>query len=62
LLSIKKGGKWVTVRSVKKTGSFKGTITMTVKAIFGGKPIKAGSYHLKLSADKNSKLLSFRVT
>jgi hypothetical protein len=30
--------------------------------VFGKKPIKAGSYHLKLFADKNSKLLSFKIT
>ncbi len=62
LLSLKKGGKWLTVRSVKKTGSFKGSYTMTVKKLFGKKPIKAGRYHLKLTADKNSKLISFRIT
>jgi hypothetical protein len=32
LLSLKKGAKWVAVRSVKKTGSFKGSCTMTVKS------------------------------
>jgi len=62
VLSIKKGAKWLTVRSVKKSGSFKGTIKMTVKNLFGGKAIKAGSYRLKVSSDKNSKLLFFRVT
>lgn len=62
LLSMKKGAKWVTVRSFKKVGSFKGTYTITIKKLFGSKPIKAGRYRLKLSADKNSKVLSFRIT
>ena len=62
VLSIKKGSKWVTLRSVRKTGSFKGAYSMTVKQIFGSKPIKPGSYRLKLTADANSKLIAFRVT
>jgi Tol biopolymer transport system component len=62
LLSVKKKATWLTVRSVNKTGSFKGSYTMTVKRLFGGKAIKVGSYRLKLSADANSKLLTFRVT
>ena len=62
MLSMKKGAKWLTVRITKKTGSFKGAYTITIKKLFGKKPIKAGSYHLKLSADKNSKLLSFKIT
>jgi hypothetical protein len=62
LLSLKKKAKWLTVQSVAKAGSFEGSYTMTVKKLFGGKAIKAGSYRLKLSADKNSKLLTFRVT
>lgn len=62
LLSFKKNGKWLSVRIVKKQGSFKGSYTMTIKKLFGKKSINVGSYHLKLSADKNSKLLSFKVT
>jgi len=61
-LSIKKGSKWLTLRSVRKTGSFKGSYSMTVKQIFGSKPIKPGSYRIKLTADANSKTLAFRVT
>jgi len=61
LLKLKKGKKWQTVKSVKKTGSFKGSHTMTVKKVFAGKPVKVGSYRLKLSADGGSKLLSFVV-
>jgi len=61
LLTFKKGAKWLTVKSVKKKGSFKGSKSMTVKKVFAGKPVKVGSYRLKLSADGGSKLLSFKV-
>ncbi len=61
LLSFKKGSKWQTVKSVKKAGSFKGSYSMTVKKLFAGKAIKAGSHRLKLSADGGSKTLSFKV-
>jgi len=60
-LSFKKGKKWQAVKSVKKKGNFKGSKTTTVKKLFAGKPVKLGSYRLKLSADKSSKLLSFKV-
>ena len=61
VLSIKKGKKWAVVKSVKKTGSFK-TYTSTVKKLFAGKAVKRGIYRLKLSADRNSKTLGFKVT
>ena len=60
VLSLKKGTKWTVVKSAKKTGSFK-KYTLTVKQLFAGKPVKRGTYRLKLSADKNSKTLGFRV-
>jgi hypothetical protein len=61
LLSLKKGAKWVTLRSVNKTGSFKGSCTMTVKKLFGSKPVKVGQYRVKVSADVNSVTRSFKV-
>jgi hypothetical protein len=61
VLSLKKSKKWALVKSAKKTGSFK-TYALTVKKLFAGKPIKRGSYRLKLSADKNSKTLRFQAT
>jgi alpha-tubulin suppressor-like RCC1 family protein len=61
LLTFKKSGKWQAVKSVKKKGSFKGSHTMAVKKLFGSKSVKIGSYRLKLSADKGSKLLSFKI-
>jgi len=60
-LTFKKGSKWQSVKSVKKTGSFKGSKSMTVKKVFAGKAVKIGSYRLKLSADGGSKTLSFKV-
>jgi hypothetical protein len=62
LLSLKKGTKWLKVRSVGKKGSFKGSYKMTVKALFGSKSIKVGQYRVKLSADANSLSRKFKVT
>ena len=61
VLSIKKGKKWASVKSVKKTGFYKVKYTTTVKKLFAGKAVKHGQYRLKLSADANSKTLKFRV-
>jgi len=49
------------VKRVSKKGFCKVNYTLTVKRLFAGKPIKRGHYRLKLSADKNSKTLSFAV-
>jgi hypothetical protein len=61
LLSLKKGAKWVKVRSVNKTGSFKGSYTMTVKTVFGSTAVKVGQYRVKISADANSLTRKFTV-
>ncbi|MGD0167885.1 MAG: collagen-like protein, partial [Gaiellaceae bacterium] len=61
LLTFKKGPKWQTVKSVKKSGTFKGSKSMTAKKVFAGKSIKVGSNRLKLSADGGSGVLSFKV-
>lgn len=61
LLSLKNGAKWVTVRSVNKTGSFKGSYTMTVKQLFGSNAVKIGQYRVKVSADTNNVTRSFTV-
>ena len=61
VLTIKKGKKWTVVKSAKRTGSFT-KYTLTVKQLFVGKPVERGTYRLELSADKNSKTLSFKVT
>jgi len=62
VLSYRSGSTWTIVRTVRKSGSFAGRYAITVRKLFGSKPIGSGSYRLKLSADKNSKTLSFRVT
>lgn len=62
LLSRKKGTNWVKVRSVSKTGSYRGSYKMTVKALFGSKAIKLGQYRVKISADVNSLTRKFTVT
>jgi hypothetical protein len=61
LLSLKNGAKWVKVRSVNKTGSFKGSYTMTVKKLFGSNALKIGQYRVKVSADANSVTRGFTV-
>jgi hypothetical protein len=61
VLSLKKGKKWAVVKSVNKTGFYKVKYTTTVKKLFAGKVVKRGQYRLKLSADKNSKALGFKV-
>jgi hypothetical protein len=60
LLSLKKGANWVTVRSVNKTGSFRGSYTMTVKQLFGSHALQIGQYRVKVSADANSVTRGFR--
>jgi hypothetical protein len=62
LISFSTGSTWQTVMSVTKKGSFTGAHTITVAKLFAGKPVKAGSYRLKLSADAGSQLLTFQVT
>jgi hypothetical protein len=49
------------VKRVSKTGFYKARYTLTVKKLFAGKKIKRGLYRLKLSADRNSKTLRFKV-
>ena len=61
VLSRKTGSAWSTVRSASRRGSFRGSHTMTVKSVFGSKPITAGQYRLKLSSSANSVTLSFTV-
>jgi len=60
-ITIKSGKRWKTVKKVARKGSFKGSCTKTVKKLFAGKPVKVGSYKLKLSVDSGSKTLPFKV-
>jgi len=61
VLSRKQGANWLTVRSASERGSFRGSQTMTVKQLFGPKPVKVGQYRVRLSADANSVTLSFTL-
>lgn len=61
VLSRKQGVTWATLRSVKKTGSFHGSYSLTVKQLFGAKAVKVGQYRVKISADANSVTRSFTV-
>lgn len=61
VLSLKNGKKSQLLRSVTMKGS-RAKFTATVKKLFASKPVKPGSYRLKLSADRNSKTLSFKLT
>lgn len=61
LLSLKKDSTWQQVRSVERKGSFSGSKSMTVKTVFGRKPVTVGSYRLRLSCDSGAVALSFRV-
>lgn len=61
LLGFKASSGWLTIRRSTQKGSFEGSHTVTVKKLFSGKPVKAGRYRLKLTADTSSKLLAFTV-
>jgi hypothetical protein len=62
VLSYGSGSTWTIVRTVSKTGIFTGKHTMTIRQLFGPRSISSGSYRLKLSADKNSKTISFKIS
>ncbi len=61
LLQMKKAAKWTKLRAINRSGSFNGTYKMTVKQLFGSKPLKAGKYRVKISADTNSITKSFTI-
>jgi len=61
VVSRKQGASWLTVRSTSERGSFRGSQTMTVKQLFGPKPLKVGQYRVKLSADANNVTLRFTL-
>ena len=61
VLTVKKGNKWVVVKSVSRTGSFK-RYSSTVEQVFAGKRVTKGKYRLKLRSDSNSLNLSFIIS
>lgn len=62
LITRKDRAKWVKVRSVAKQGSFTGSHRMTVNRLFKPKPVRAGTYRIKVSATANTVTLRFAVT
>jgi hypothetical protein len=61
MLRLKTGAHWVVVKKGSKIGPFT-VYKTTVKKLFAEKKIRPGFYRLKLSGDRNSKTLGFRVT
>jgi len=61
LLQRKRGSRWIALRAVAHKGHFKGAHTTTVKDIFGHRAIRAGSYRLRLRADRNLVSLRFSI-
>jgi len=61
VLTVKKGNKWVVVKSVSMIDSFK-RYSSTVKHVFAGTRVTKGKYRLKLRSDSNSLNLSFIIS
>lgn len=61
-LARKSGTTWVRVRHVDRQGTFRGTHSMTVKSLFGTKPIRVAPYRLRLSSAANTVTLRFTIT
>jgi len=59
-LKLKTGKHWLIVKKARKIGPFT-VYKANVKKLFAGKKIKRGLYILKVSGDRNSKTLRFRV-
>ncbi len=60
-LQRKQNGRWVALHAVSRKGHFTGTHSTTVKHVFGHRAIRAGSYRLRLRADRNRVSLKFSV-
>jgi len=61
LLSFKRDSAWLKVKSVKKSGAFRGSKKSTVKQLFAGRSPKVGEYRLELRSDGGSKRLGFTI-
>jgi hypothetical protein len=57
----KTGANWIKVRGVSTRGSLHGSHTMTVKRLFGPRPVEVGQYRLRVSDAANSVTLTFAV-
>lgn len=61
-LSRRQERGWTLVRSVRRRGSFRGLHRLGLRPLFGARPIVRGEYRLRIYADTNSRLLTFRVS
>lgn len=60
-LTVKKGGRQLLVKSVKKRGTYSGRKTMTVAKLFAGSVIKVGYYQLQIASDHARNQLNFKI-
>jgi alpha-tubulin suppressor-like RCC1 family protein len=61
LIARKHGARWLKVRSVARKGSFSGSHQVSLKKLFGRKPIEIGRYRLRLRAGTSGVSLFFAV-
>lgn len=61
VLYKKQGSKWKVVRHLKRRGLYLGTYKKTVKQFFGSGACRPGYYKLRISADKNSRSVTFHI-
>jgi len=57
----KTGANWKKLRGVSTRGSVHGSHTMTVKRLFGPRPVEVGQYRLRVADAANSVTLTFAV-
>ena len=62
VLSRMENGAWWAVSSGRNIGDFSGAHTLTAKALFARRRIRAGRYRVQIFADTNSKRLVFMVS
>lgn len=55
------GSSWKNLRTVARTGRFKGSHTKTVKSFFGSRPVAVGRYRIELKGDANRVRLGFKI-
>jgi PKD repeat protein len=61
-LQRRNGSGWQPVRSIKRSGSFRGFHSMTMRQLFGDATIETGRYRLVLSTDTSQSQLPFKTT
>ncbi len=61
VLERRQGKRWGTLRSVHMTGRFRGSHSVTIKELFGRKPLRVGKYRLQISAEAGGRVLEFSI-